>query len=140
NCEDQRTGASALGDASGVGWLRRISRPDRRRTMWRSCLLVTGLVVVLLSAAAPALEPPTFSDALVRIFQARCQACPRPGEHAPFSLLPYRDAYARRDEMRDAVTARVMPPWKPVPGFGEFLEPRRLSDQERATLVDWLDA
>jgi hypothetical protein len=95
---------------------------------------------LLLSATAPALEPPTFSDDVVRIFQARCQACHRPGEHAPFSLLTYRDAYARRDDIRGAVTARVMPPWKPVPGFGDFFEPRRLSDRERATLVDWIDA
>jgi hypothetical protein len=33
-----------------------------------------------------------------------------------------------------------MPPWKPVPGFGDFLEPRRLSGDELTTLVRWLEA
>src|SRR5262249_44242996 len=111
-----------------------------RHAMWRQSLVMGALVVLLLSATAPALEPPTFSDEVVRIFQARCQACHRPGEHAPFSLLTKRDADARRDDIRAAITARMMPPWKPVPGFGDFLESRRLSDQERATLVDWIDA
>jgi copper type II ascorbate-dependent monooxygenase-like protein len=96
--------------------------------------------VFLLSATAPALEPPTFNDEVVRILQARCQTCHHPGEHAPFSLLSYRDAYARRDDIRDAVRDRVMPPWKPVPGFGEFVEPRRLSDAELTTLLRWIEA
>lgn len=96
--------------------------------------------VFLLSATAPALEAPTFNDEVVRILQARCQTCHRPGEHAPFSLLTYRDAYVRRDDMRDAVRDRVMPPWKPVPGFGEFVESRRLSDAELTTLVRWIEA
>jgi hypothetical protein len=105
----------------------------------RTVLLAVG-ALLLLSATAPALEPPTFSDEVVRIMQARCQTCHRPGEHAPFSLLTYRDAYERRDDVRDVITGRVMPPWKPVPGFGDFLEPRRLSDAELTTLLRWLEA
>src|SRR4029453_6024252 len=109
--------------------------------MWKRLLLVVAPVVFLLSASAPAQEsPPTFNNEVVRILQARCQACHRPGEHAPFSLITYRDAYDKRDDIRDAVKGRVMPPWKPVPGFGEFLEPRRLPDAELRTLVTWLEA
>src|SRR6185369_17044030 len=103
-------------------------------------LLTAALSFLLLSATAPALEPPTFSDDVVRILQARCQTCHRPGEHAPFSLLTYRDAYERRDDIRDAVSGRVMPPWKPVPGFGEFRESRRLSQEELTTLMRWIEA
>jgi hypothetical protein len=102
---------------------------------------VLGLVALgLLVTAAPALEAPTFNDEVVRILQARCQTCHRPGEHAPFPLLTYRDVYQRRDDIRDAVQGRLMPPWKPVRGFGDFLEPRRLSDAELTTLVRWLEA
>lgn len=108
--------------------------------MWKRLLLIAALAVLLLSATAPALEPPTFSDEVVRILQTRCQTCHRPGEHAPFSLLTYRDAYEKRDDIRDAVQGRVMPPWKPVPGFGDFVEPRRLSDSELTTLVRWIEA
>ena len=108
--------------------------------MRKQLLLVAALAVVMLSAPAPALEPPTFSNEIVRILQTRCQTCHRPGEHAPFSLLTYRDAYERMDDIRDAVKGRAMPPWKPVPGFGDFVEPRRLSDVELTTLVRWIEA
>ncbi len=108
--------------------------------MWKQLLLVAAPTVLLLSATAPALEPPTFNDEVVRILQTRCQTCHRPGEHAPFSLLTYRDVHERLDDIRDAVKGRVMPPWKPVPGFGDFVEPRRLSDLELTTLVRWIEA
>ena len=108
--------------------------------MCRHLLLAAIPVVFLLSATARALEPPTFSDEVVRILQARCQTCHRPGEHAPFPLLTYTDAYERRDDIRDAVGGRVMPPWKAVPGFGDFREPRRLSEAELSTLVRWVEA
>ena len=36
-------------------------------------LLIAALPVLLLSATAPALEPPTFSNEVVRIPQTRCQ-------------------------------------------------------------------
>lgn len=108
--------------------------------MPRRLPLTLALAVLLLSASALALEPPTFSSDVAPILQRRCQTCHRPGEHAPFALLTYRDAYERRDDIRDALQGRVMPPWKPVPGFGEFLEPRRLPDDEIATLVRWIEA
>jgi hypothetical protein len=109
--------------------------------MWRRVLITAGLAVVLCAGTvAPAQEAPTFSNEVVRILQARCQGCHRPGEHAPFPLLTYRDAYDKRDDIEKAVRGRVMPPWKPVPGFGDFVGSRRLSGAELATLVAWLDA
>ena len=116
--------------------------PDqpRRRTRRNRLLVPATLAVALLTTTAPGLEPPTFSGDVARILQTRCQTCHRPGEHAPFPLLTYRDAYDKRDDIRDAVKGRVMPPWKPVPGFGDFVEPRRLTDDELTTLVRWIDA
>ena len=108
--------------------------------MWRRLSWILAPALLLVSASAPALEGPTFNDEVVRILQNRCQTCHRPGEHAPFPLLTYRDVYSRRDDIRDAVRGRVMPPWKPAPGFGDFAAPRRLSDAELATLVRWIDA
>jgi hypothetical protein len=108
--------------------------------MTRRLALTAVAVVLLFSGAAPAQEPPTFSNEVVRILQSRCQTCHRAGEHAPFPLITYRDVYDRRDDVKDAVRGRAMPPWKPVPGFGDFLEPRRLSDAELATVVNWIEA
>jgi mono/diheme cytochrome c family protein len=101
--------------------------------------LVSGTVPPLVSGSAPAHEQPTFSEHVAPILQQRCQGCHRPGEHAPFPLLTYRDAYQRRDDIRDAVQGRAMPPWKPVPGFGDFLGSRRLSETELATVVRWIE-
>src|SRR5260370_20364037 len=100
-----------------------------------------GMVLTLaLSGVASAADSPTFSDEVVRIVQERCQTCHRPGEHAPFSLITYADVFKRRADIRDQIDWRTMPPWKPVPGFGSFLESRRLSDEERATILKWIDA
>jgi hypothetical protein len=110
--------------------------------MWtRRFIAMAAPALFLLSATAPAQEsPPTFSGEVVRILQSRCQTCHRPGEHAPFSLITYGDAFDKKDDIRDAVKGRAMPPWKPVTGFGDFLEPRRLSDAEVTTLVRWIEA
>jgi mono/diheme cytochrome c family protein len=99
-----------------------------------------GMALTLaLSGVGSAADAPTFSDEVVRIVQERCQTCHRPGEHAPFSLITYADVFKRRADIRDQIDWRTMPPWKPVPGFGSFLESRRLSDEERATILKWID-
>ena len=90
------------------------------------------------SSPVSATSPVTFHQQVERLFQAHCQACHRPGEVAGFSLLTYRDAYARRDDIRDVVRSRYMPPWKAVPGHGEFAGVRRLSDAEIDTILRWV--
>ena len=83
-------------------------------------------------------RPVTFNNQVVRIFQRNCQTCHRPGEVAPFSLTTYKDAHARRDDILEAVESRYMPPWKAVPGHGEFTGVRRLSDEEIRVLARWV--
>src|SRR5262249_54291728 len=78
-------------------------RRDPLELSWRRAMRIrlffsAALAVLLLTATAPALEPPTFSNEVVRILQARCQTCHRPGEHAPFPLLTYHDAFDKKDD------------------------------------------
>jgi hypothetical protein len=82
----------------------------------------------------------TFHNQVVRIFQQHCQTCHRPGEVAPFSLTSYVDARARRGDIREAVESRYMPPWRAVPGYGEFADVRRLSDAEIDVIARWVAA
>ena len=82
--------------------------------------------------------PVTFNKQVVRVFQRNCQTCHRPGEVAPFSLTNYKDAHARRDDIREAVESRYMPPWKAVPGHGEFADVRRLSEDEIRLVARWV--
>ena len=82
--------------------------------------------------------PVTFNKQVVRVFQRNCQTCHRPGEVAPFSLTNDKDAHARRDDIREAVESRYMPPWKAVPGHGEFADVRRLSEDEICLVARWV--
>src|SRR5438874_116971 len=89
--------------------------------------------------SAPVVTGPTFSKELVRIFQANCQTCHHPGDIAPFSLMTYADAQAHAFEIKANTSARIMPPWKPVTGCGQFNAPRVLSADDIATLAKWVD-
>ncbi|HYV46461.1 MAG TPA: hypothetical protein VFA20_16465 [Myxococcaceae bacterium] len=90
--------------------------------------------------AALAATPPTFHEDVQPILQAKCDTCHRPGEVAPFSLLTYEDAAKRARQIGRVTGSRFMPPWKPVPGWGEFRDVRRLSDAEIAVLQAWNEA
>jgi uncharacterized protein (TIGR03437 family) len=83
---------------------------------------------------------PTFNKEVVRLFQKNCQTCHHPGDIAPFSLMTYREARPWARAIREAVITRQMPPWKPVPGCGDFKDARQLTDAEIATIRDWVDA
>ena len=89
--------------------------------------------------AAPA-PTPTFNKDVAPILFRHCASCHRPGQVAPFSLLSYRDA-AKRASLIAAVTARrYMPPWKPLPGYGDFADANSLTEEEIATLGKWAAA
>jgi hypothetical protein len=87
-----------------------------------------------------AAEPITFNDQIVRIFQQHCQNCHRAGGVAPFSLTTYQEAHPWRQQIFEATRARKMPPWKPVPGHGEFIDVRRLPDSDLAMIARWVEA
>jgi mono/diheme cytochrome c family protein len=80
---------------------------------------------------------PTFNRDIAPILYQNCSNCHRPGEVAPFALLTYQDAAKRAKQIAEITQARVMPPWKATPGYGEFLDVRRLTDQQLATIRDW---
>jgi hypothetical protein len=71
------------------------------------------------------------------ILRAKCAGCHRPGEVAPFPLLTYGDAESRAKTIAAVVEKGLMPPWKPVHGFGEFQNERRLTKREAEQVVKW---
>jgi hypothetical protein len=54
-------------------------------------------------------------------------------------LLTYKDASKRAKQLEAITQARVMPPWKATPGYGDFQDVRRLSDQKIATIHAWAE-
>jgi peroxiredoxin len=81
----------------------------------------------------------TYSAAVARIIQDKCQSCHRPGEVGPFVLRTYDDARKHAAMIREVVEERRMPPWHADPRYGTFRNDRSLSAQERATLLAWVD-
>lgn len=72
------------------------------------------------------------------ILYARCTPCHRPDGLGPFPLLTFEDAVAHAPEIAEVVETRYMPPWLPKPGYGAHADSRRLTDDERSTLLAWI--
>jgi tetratricopeptide (TPR) repeat protein/mono/diheme cytochrome c family protein len=80
----------------------------------------------------------TFTRDVAPIISGQCASCHRPGGSAPFALLTYSDVANRARTIGDVVQRRVMPPWKPEPGYAEFAGERRLTDAQIALIQRWI--
>ena len=80
----------------------------------------------------------TYARDIAPIIQANCASCHRPGQSGPFSLLTYDEVSKHARQVATVTRARFMPPWKPAPGFGRFLDERRLSEYELSLLESWV--
>ncbi len=97
-------------------------------------------VALLPILAAAALAAPTYNKDIAPILYENCASCHRPGEVAPFSLLTYQDTAKRAALIAGITQARVMPPWKAEPGYGDFKDARRLTDEQIALIQQWAKA
>ncbi len=100
------------------------------------CLLI---VCILTARSVEAQSRVTFTRDVAPIIWSHCATCHRSGAVAPFSLTTYDDVKRRATLIRDVTARRIMPPWKPTPGSGDFADSRRLSDADLATLQRWVD-
>jgi hypothetical protein len=80
---------------------------------------------------------PTFTRDVAPILYKHCTACHRAGEIAPMSLMTYADARPWAKAIRDEVGEGRMPPWHAEAPRGTFLHERRLSNDEKSTLLEW---
>jgi tetratricopeptide (TPR) repeat protein len=110
------------------------------RTLNRTIVI---LQIWVTAAAAQSGVPPagqrrvTFSSDVAPVLYARCVPCHRPGGSAPFSLLAYGEARSRATQLAAVTSARVMPPWLPAPGHGDFRDSRRLDAAEIEIFQQW---
>lgn len=105
-------------------------------------VLVPAMAAASLLAAAPntSKTSPTFYKDVLPVLQKNCQACHRPGEAAPMSLLTYESARPWAKSIKAAVAARKMPPWHADPAHGKFQNDARLSPAEITTIQQWVDS
>jgi Flp pilus assembly protein TadD/mono/diheme cytochrome c family protein len=81
----------------------------------------------------------TFAE-VAPIFHRSCAGCHRPDGVAPFSLIGYDDARPRAQEIVEAVTSRLMPPWLPEGGDVPLHGERRLAEHEIDRIRAWVAA
>ena len=99
------------------------------------------IILITLTLLAPTLHAEiTYSEHIAPILQKQCQTCHRQGEVAPFSLTDYREAKAWATEIAEYTKARLMPPWKPAHGYGNFKNERRLTDKQIEMISQWAAA
>lgn len=97
-----------------------------------------GCVLTLLPEAELA-APPSWARDVAPILQRRCQACHRPGQVGPFSLLAFEDAKGRAKMIASVVEQEIMPPWNADARFdGVFSNQRKLTAAEKETLLAWV--
>ena len=80
----------------------------------------------------------TWSHDVAPLIYAHCVTCHHPGGGGPFSLLTYEDARRWAPQILNVTQSRFMPPWLPEPGYGDFADVRRLTDDEQALLKRWI--
>jgi hypothetical protein len=109
----------------------------KSKGLWKTepfgCLLMPG-------QAPPEASKVNYAEHIAPILNARCVECHRPGEVAPFSLLGYENARKWAPMLARRVSERKMPPWKAVPGYGEFKDANVLSELEIETIERWAES
>jgi tetratricopeptide (TPR) repeat protein len=80
----------------------------------------------------------TYNDDIAPLLWARCAACHRPGQLAPFGLLDYQEVRSHAVQIVKATKARVMPPWLPQSDYGVFANDRRLQPEEIDRIERWV--
>ena len=82
----------------------------------------------------------TYSEHIAPILQKNCLTCHQQHGIAPFALADYEDAKVHAAKIAEQTQKRLMPPWKPVRGYGEFKNERRLTDTEIEMIANWVNA
>jgi hypothetical protein len=89
-------------------------------------------------AAVRAQQQLTFARDIAPIVYQHCAPCHRPGQAGPFAFLAYADVKKHADQIAAVTHGGFMPPWLPEAGYGAFAGERRLSEEERSKIGDWV--
>jgi peroxiredoxin len=80
----------------------------------------------------------TYAQQVSRLVQKNCQECHRPGQIGPMPLETFDDVSSWSETIREVVSEQRMPPWHADPKYGHFSNDRRLSTEDRATILAWI--
>ncbi len=103
------------------------------------CVAIVAACLGTAASSGRAAPKITFNKQIAPIVYENCAPCHRPGESGPFSLLSYEDVKSHASQIADVTKRRFMPPWLPQPGYGSFLEERRLTDAQIQLIQEWVE-
>jgi peroxiredoxin len=86
----------------------------------------------------PATGTVTYTDHIAPLFNKRCVECHRAGDIGPFSLTSYEEAVGWAPMIEEVIDQGRMPPWHANPSHGHFADERRLSDDEKTLIREWV--
>jgi hypothetical protein len=92
-----------------------------------------------LMAQEPRTPTVTFTETIAPILYEHCIKCHRTGEIAPFPLVTFEEVSRRGRRIAEVTSSRLMPPWQPAHGFGEFIGERRLNDDQIGQIDRWVE-
>jgi hypothetical protein len=107
---------------------------------------VTPVTALALLTSAPsdgvAQDEVVFSPDIAMILQENCQVCHQAGAIGPMSLVTYEEVRPWALVIREKVTRQEMPPYHYDTNVGiqELKSDARLSQEEIAMIVSWVDA
>src|SRR5215208_2049310 len=113
-----------------------------KNTRWLFVALFAAIFLtlsVIATTRTSTAATPTFAKDVAPILYKNCATCHRPGDIAPMSLLRYEEARPWAKSIREQVVTGQMPPWHATQSHGTFLNDRRLSNEEKDTMVRWVD-
>jgi tetratricopeptide (TPR) repeat protein len=114
---------------------------SRRHPRALAFVVLPVLATLGCESTPPASEPRgnvTFNRDIAPVVWKHCGNCHRPGQIGPFSLLEYETARQHARQIAEAVNNRIMPPWLPEEGYGEFAGARRLATEELRLINAWV--
>lgn len=82
----------------------------------------------------------TFTKDIAPIIYNQCAVCHRDGEIGPMSLTNYEEVKSWASTIKYVTGIRYMPPWKADPEYSSFLGENYLTDDQIATIAQWVDA
>jgi mono/diheme cytochrome c family protein/peroxiredoxin len=82
----------------------------------------------------------SYASTIAPIIKDKCVACHEPGGIAPMPLTNYEKIKGFAPMIREVIRTQRMPPWQADPSIGHFIGDKSLTDDEKKTLVHWIEA
>ena len=80
----------------------------------------------------------TYAQHVAPMLNTHCIECHRTGEIGPFAMDDYDEVAGWADTMLETIDDGRMPPWHADPQHGKFQNERRMPEQDKQILRDWI--